>query len=168
MSVPGEWVQCSDSPTGARWPAAHRNATVIHEEISIIEEIAEAFKLPLDRSRLISETNQVTPTPGMRACFTGSPPSDVEQAHLSKENVRQAATSAGLEETATVTKTKCELLENWCQHRADSESESGPARTSNLPSRFGRSGWIPARTIIIVTSPNNRGRQRLRTDSGTV
>ena len=90
--------------------AANRNATFTPEEVSLIEEVANTFKLPHDRSRLAVETESIELVPGTRVCFTGSPPAGAEHTRLSKQNLRDAATAAGLEEAPSVTKTKCDLL----------------------------------------------------------
>ena len=103
--------------------AANRNATFTPQEVSLIEEAADAFELPLDRSRLTAEADTVELVAGTRVCFTGSPPSGAEHTRLSKQNLRDAAAAAGLEETPSVTKTKCDLLVAF-----DASSMSGKAK----------------------------------------
>ncbi|MDV6012544.1 AAA family ATPase [Haloechinothrix sp. LS1_15] len=103
--------------------AIGRNGTVTRGEATIVDTVADAFHVPFDRSRLVTDAAQITPTPGMRVCFTGSPPSGAEHAHLSKEHLRRAAEAAGLRETANVSKTKCDLVV-----ANDPSSMSGKAR----------------------------------------
>lgn len=103
--------------------AAKRNGTFTTDEIAVVDSFAGAFGLDGDHGLLETEAETFRLRPGVRVCFTGSPPAGDDHTHLTKPRLREAAAEAGLEEVTAVTKTKCDLVVAF-----DPSSMSGKAR----------------------------------------
>ncbi len=102
--------------------AAKRNGTFTAGEIAVIESFAGAFHLDSD-DLIETEAKPFRLAPGVRVCFTGSPPAGSEYEHLGKPRLREAAARIGLEEVRSVTRTKCDLVVAY-----DPSSMSGKAK----------------------------------------
>lgn len=86
------------------------NGPVSERATAAITTVADAFQLDVSAPDGQPTSPALKLTAGARVCFTGSPPSGEEHAHLTKDRLRAAAATAGLEETPTVTKRKCDVL----------------------------------------------------------
>lgn len=103
--------------------AARRNGSFTLEEITVIDAFSGIFNLDIEHGLSVTDAEVFRVAPGMRVCFTGSPPTGDDYAHLAKPRLREAAAAAGLEEVKSVTKTKCDLVVAF-----DLSSMSGKAK----------------------------------------
>ena len=103
--------------------AVKRNATLTAAERRLIEQVSAALDRPIDTTTVPCQQTAFVLEPGMRVCFTGSPPARSQDAHLTKSELRAAAQRAGLVEVGSVTKTKCDVLVAY-----DTSSMSGKAK----------------------------------------
>lgn len=86
---------------------ASANGIISQEEAVMIESYASMFGLTVEL--IIKESTQLTLSPGMKVCLTGSPPSGFDQSHLTKNELRKVLESKGMFEVESVTK-KCDLV----------------------------------------------------------